>query len=519
VSTVYNETGASVVRTHLAVQWLFLRALGFIYSMAFLSLGLQVQGLIGSQGILPAANYLTELAAGLPSGAAPWYCPTLLWINQSDAFLNILCWGGALTGIGILLDIATAPLLLVAWVLYLSLVNVGQDFLSFQWDSLLLETGFLAIFWAPWQLRGPLWNKVVLEPEAKTFAVCLFLFRWLLFRLMFLSGVVKILSGDVNWRNFTAMKYHYFTQPLPTPVAWLANQLPDWAQIFATAACFFIELAVPFLFFFPPQLRLIAAALTAILQLLIMLTGNYTFFNILTLALCVMLLDDRTVLRLFPPAWRDGFIRRDVVLEQVASPTGAWRGAVRKTMVAVVAVLVMLTTVAQLSSTLFGFRLLPGAARPALEFANSFHITSSYGLFAVMTTTRPEISVEGSDDGVNWLPYNFKYKPGPLDRPPPIVAPFQPRLDWQMWFAALGPVEDSPWFYHFVFRLLQGSPDVVQLLADDPFHGRPPKMIRAVLYDYRFTNFQELLSMHNWWKRTPSGEYLPPVSSGNIRAK
>jgi hypothetical protein len=520
VEAAQDDKRTDVVKTHVAVQWLFLRALGLIYALAFLSLALQVQGLIGSHGILPVSDYLAELAEQITPGARIWSCPTLLWLNQSDAFLNLLCWGGVLAGLGVMLNVVTAPLLVVAWLFYLSLVNVGQDFLSFQWDTLLLETGFLAIFWAPWQWFGPPWKtKLVLEPQSGTFGVTMFLFRWLLFRLMFMSGAVKLHSGDASWRNLSAMKYHYLTQPLPTPLAWLANQLPNWFQSLSVAGCFIVELPVPFLFFFPQPWRAVGAALTAMLQLLIMFTGNYTFFNVLTLALCLTLLSDEMVLQVMPKRWRVGLIGEAVVEETTARPADALRPIVRKTAIAGIATLVMLVTLIQISGMLLGIRYNSPLVRTTLEFVDSFHISATYGLFAVMTTTRKEISVEGSNDGVNWQPYVFKYKPGPLNRPPPIVAPLQPRLDWQMWFAALESAQDSPWFFHFVYRLLEGSPDVVQLLANDPFHGRPPKLIRAVLYDYRFTTWEELLATHNWWKRTEEGLFLPPVSTNNFRVR
>ena len=513
---------ASEVRirvTHICTRWLFLRLLGLVYVIAFLSLASQVDGLIGSQGILPAANYIGDVSSTL----SPWQqfvaLPTLAWFNCSDGFLRFLCWGGALAGFGIMFSVAAAPLLAVAWLFYLSLVNIGQDFLSFQWDVLLLEVGFLAIFWCPWQVISFPWKgKLVIQAESKTFTLVLWLFRWLLFRLMFLSGSVKILSGDVAWRDLSALKFHYLTQPLPTPLAWLANQLPIWCQTTSVVGMFFIELAVPFMFFLPRPFRYAAAALTALLQGLILLTGNYTFFNLLTLALCLLLLDDALLMRVLPKSIKSALIAQTVDQSMPATAVASFKSTVSQTVVVAVAALVGAASVAQLLE-FFDRRGWAEAVSAPLAAISSFHIVNTYGLFAVMTKSRLEISVEGSNDGAAWLPYTFKYKPGPLDRPPPVVAPFQPRLDWQMWFAALAPVSDSPWFVHFAYRLLQGSPPVVQLLSDDPFGGKPPKYIRAMLYDYRFSNLGELTHSGNWWTRQPAGTYLPPISLANFRVQ
>lgn len=511
--------------THVCTRWVFLRLLGLIYFIAFLSLVPQVQGLIGSNGILPAAGYLRELAEYL-TGAAPAannlasacnfqcfvHAPTLYWLCPTDGFLNFLCWGGLLASLGVMMSVCTAPLLIVAWAFYLSLVGIGQDFLSFQWDSLLLEAGFLAIFWADWEFLGAPWRaKPLLEAESKVFLAGLWLFRWLLFRLMFLSGAVKLLSGDVSWRNLTALQYHYLTQPLPTPLAWVANQLPLWFQSFSVAAVFFIELAVPFLFFFPRPFRLAGAILTAFLQVVILLTGNYTFFNLLTLSLCVVLLDDKLVMKVLPASLRHRLCREAVVETKVV--TAQWRTIVRTLAVALLAVFVGVASLSELSSTFAN----AGVLQEVTEYAEAFHVVNTYGLFAVMTTTRPEIDVEGSDDGEHWQSYTFFFKPGPLNRPPPIVEPFQPRLDWQMWFAALGSVQDNPWFVMFVDRLLQGSPQVLSLLETNPFPAHPPKYIRAQMYLYKFTDFSELRSTGRWWKRELDGTYLPPVSLEMLR--
>jgi hypothetical protein len=364
--------------------------------------------------------------------------------------------------------------LVLLFVLYLSLCSVGQDFMSFQWDMLLLETGFLAIFLG--------WSNTVV-----------WLFRLLVFRLMFSSGAVKLLSGDPAWKGLRALNFHYFTQPLPTPFAWYAQQLPDWIQKYSTAGALGIELGAPFLIFLPRRLRLIGAWSMILLQVTIMATGNYAFFNWLTIALCLFMLDDGALPRWIPK-------KPPLKAKSVAHRRVAIAGAV----------LIAGLGALQLYVTLTGR--VPVAAAPVLRIVQPFGIVNRYGLFAVMTTTRTEITVQGSNDGVNWSDYEFKYKPGPLNHRPPWTAPHQPRLDWQMWFAALYDTVSDRWFINFATRLLEGAPEVVRLLDKNPFPKAPPRYVRALKSTYRFTTPGEHRKTGNWWTADPAGVYLTPVS-------
>jgi hypothetical protein len=432
----------------------FLRVMGAIYVAAFVSVGVQAAGLIGSHGILPMRDYLEAVRQEVGS-AAFWYVPTVLWASPGDRTLAAVWIVGALCALVAIVGWRQRWMLGACWVLWLSICSVGQDFLSYQWDILLLETGFLSIF------------------ASQAFLV-VWLFRLLIFRLMFMSGVVKLASGDPAWRSLTAMKYHYETQPLPTPLAWWAHQVPEIVQRASCAAVFGIELAVPFLFFAPRRIRVIGAWATIGLQMLILLTGNYAYFNWLTIAVCMWLFIE--------PGDR-----------KVTWPAGALAAIIGG-----LGILVLLESV--------GVHV-PG---PVLELSarlEPLHLVSGYGLFAVMTTTRPEIIVEGSNDGENWQAYEFRYKPGDVRRPPPIVAPHQPRLDWQMWFAALGTIEQNRWFLRFIEKLLRADPAVLRLLAWDPFHGSAPKYVRARLFQYHFTHFGE----PGWWRREEAGMYLPPA--------
>ena len=458
----------------IVTRW-FLRSLGLIYLIAFLSLEVQITGLIGGHGILPASRFLAAVQAGYGSGV--WLrVPTVFWLGSTDAFLKLGCIAGAIAAIAVIIGVARRAALLVAFVLYLSLVSIGQAFLSFQWDFLLLEAGFLAIFLLP------IFSRV-------------WLLRWLLFRLMFLSGTAKLLSGDPTWRNLTALEYHYQTQPLPTVFGWYFHHLPADFQKASAVFMFFVELVVPFLLFAPRRIRFFAGALTVALQAIVFLTGNYTFFNLLAVALCLALFDDALLRR---------FTRRKPNSSRT-SP-GVFQRAVSVILVS----FIMLASCFQLMET-FSLRI-PRPAADALSWIAPFGIVNTYGLFAVMTTSRPEIVVEGSNDAQTWLEYGFKYKPGDLKRAPRWVQPHQPRLDWQMWFAALGSYRGQPWFVNFMVRLLEGRPEVLALLATNPFPSSPPQYVRAQLYEYKFTSFAERRSTGNWWRRELQGEYFPVVS-------
>ena len=460
--------------------WVFCRAIGAIYVIAFLSLLVQIGGLIGDQGVLPAREFLAAVRQAYGAEAYR-LLPTLAWFASSTRALQGLCIAGVLSGGILLAGRATRTALVAAFVIYVSLLAVGQVFLSFQWDSLLLEAGALALLATFWPAAGA------------------WMFRWLLFRLLFLSGAAKLLSGDPTWRDLTALTYHFQTQPLPNVVSWYVQQAPHTVLVAGSVVTFVAELAVPLLFVGGRRLRFVAAVAVVVFQVLIFLTGNYTFFNLLTIALAVWLLDDARVAGWLP--------RR--ILDAVPPPVGSPNGWRRYALVAIIAVLTG-------SSVVLAFEALGGTVPPQVDAVVSaiepFHLTSSYGLFAVMTTTRPEIIFEGSDDGQSWRPYEFRYKAGDVKRPPPFVAPYHPRLDWQMWFAALGDPRTDRWVLAFAARLLQASPPVLDLLGSSPFGLKPPKYVRATLYDYHFTSRAEREATGCWWARRQIGEYLPPLA-------
>jgi hypothetical protein len=450
--------------------------LGLLFAVAFASFWSQARGLIGSQGILPMEPFFKSIREQVAFLDAIRLVPTVFWISHSDHFLTAVCFLGVVSSLLIISGRWTPFFLFVSWALYLSIVSVGREFMNFQWDVLILEVGFLAIFFAN---RG--------APSRFIFL----LFQWLLFRLMFGSGMVKWLSGDPTWHSASALEYHYFTQPLPTWIGWIFHHAPRWFHKASVIAVFAIEWVVPFLLFMPRRPRHVGAGLLFILQVLIFLTGNYCFFNLLSMLLCILMFDDRfwsPPIKLHAEGWR-------------------WS----KSVLYLVGGVVLISSTLQFSQRLSVDHKWNIFFNRITSLTMPFHVTNSYGLFAVMTTQRPEIIVQGSNDGSVWEDYEFKHKPGNVFRRPQFVAPHQPRLDWQMWFAALGNYRQNPWFVNFCLRLLQGSPDVLKLLRHNPFPSAPPRYIRAVVYDYTYTSMGERRKTGAWWTRRELGIYLPTI--------
>jgi len=499
--------------TYFLTRDLFLRCLGVVYLIAFFQYYLQADGLIGSHGILPVAPALNVARAHFPSAldaiATYWRFPTLLWLANSDRAIHVFCWLGIISSCFIILGLARVFFLSAAWLIYLSLVTVDQVFLSFQWDALLLESGFVAIFLAPWQFS---WR---LSCEFRVGGIALWLQRWLLFRLMFLSGLVKITWGDVTWKSWEVLRLHYETQPLPIWTSWYIDKAPAWFQWVSLIFMWIAELGAPFLIFGPSKMRLRAFFLIVLLQLLIAATGNYGFFNLMTIVLCITLLDYAQLNR----RWRAGLSAQTLAAVRRLSCFPLW-------VTAPLALFVLFITSIQIVEAVHGNPILYGRMQWP-DFVTQLRIpaegqlrsVNSYGLFRVMTKTRNEIIIEGSDDNDHWKEYQFKFKPGPLNRRPQFCTPLMPRLDWQMWFAALGDLRDpgNQWFITLMVRLLQGRPEVLNLLDDNPFPDHPPRFIRALLYRYQFTTEDERRATGNWWKRDLVGLYCPIIRSDQIQ--
>ncbi|MGD8614204.1 MAG: lipase maturation factor family protein [Gammaproteobacteria bacterium] len=462
------------------VAALFLRLLGIIYLIAFVSIGVQIEGLAGSQGILPFRQELDYIAS--QTGWTRYLqVPTLFWINAGDTALVGAALAGALASVLIVFDRLTRPALFAAFLLYLSLYHAGQVFLTFQWDGLLLEAGFLAIF---------------LTPRSR---IVVLLFRWLLFRLRFMSGISKLVFQDPTWSGLTALNYYFQVQPLPTPLAWYANQLPEWLLKAGTAGTLIVEILIPFMMFLTRRWRFAAAWITILWQVLIILTSNHNWFNFLTIALCLFLFDDAALQRVLPTRLQRALLARG------GDPGGGRRMSHVAT--SILAGFVLVTSGVQLWE-LTTLKRSAGVIRTLVDYTEAFRVVNKYHVFAVMKTERIEVELQGSVDGNTWKTYVFKYRPGDPAERPPVVMPHHPRLDWRMWFVTMHP-KHLRWFEHFLQALLDNSPPVTALLRHNPFAGQPPRFIRVSAWRYRFTTPQEGEQTGAWWHRESLGPFMP----------
>ena len=499
-------------RDGLIARWLFLRALGAIYFSAFLALVFQIRGMIGVQGILPAGEFLEKVET-LGAGRF-WYAPTVLWwTGSSNHALMILTWVGLVASLLVVANVAPRLSLAVCFVCFLSFIAVSQDFGQYQSDGMLLEAGFLSLFVAPggW---WPGWGRKSLAPRA---AVFLLLWEW--FRIYFESGAVKLLSGDPTWRNLTAMYEYYQNGPLPTWIGWYLQHLPHWFQKATAGATLGMELVLVWMAFLPRRWRIACFCMVTAWQVVVIATANYAFLNYLVLVLAVLLLDDRTLRRFVPARWRAGVALSTESLAHVPEAGHGAPGVVEAKPVRPLAGLgiavtaVMLTWIAYATTAEMVWMFwreapLPGTPASALE---PLRIANQYGLFAVMTPHRYEIEFQGSNDGKTWLPYTFRFKPQDVKERPGIYAPYQPRFDWNLWFASLTNWQSALIVPLTEERLLEGDKDVLELFRGDPFAAAPPKMVRAVLWQYWFSTPEEKRTEGIWWTRKLLGTYAPTV--------
>jgi hypothetical protein len=496
----------------LLPRWLFLRALGVIYFSAFFSLIFQVRGLIGPNGILPANEYLRAVTNSF-GFARYWYAPTLLWFSASNYALLAFCWLGLLASVLITLNIFPRGMLLLCFICFLSFVSAASDFSGYQSDGMLLEAGFLSIFLAPPGFRPGL------GASSPPIRASIFLLLWEWFRIYFESGIAKIASGDPQWRHFTAMDEYYQNGPLPTWIGWYVQHFPHGfhaATAFATLA---LELVLVWMLFFPRRVRIRCFFIVTPWQIGVILTANYTFLNYLVLALAIFLLDDRFLARISPSTWKARLQQTKLASiprqDQLASAP-SWQHSLARHL-AILKMALTAVTFAWLfysSTVLLLWMIWPGTPFPATPIAalQPFRVAERYGLFAVMTRGRYEIEFQGSNDGQSWLAYNFRFKPQNPYEPPRIYAPYQPRFDWNLWFASLGPWRSNPIVPRAEERLLEGSPEVLALFASNPFPQQPPKQVRAVLWQYWFTSPEEKRKEGLWWRRQLLGNYAPTLA-------
>ena len=495
--------------SHALTQRLLIAGFGLCYLAAFWSLWVQVIGLIGENGILPAGEFFAHIEAQAGTERL-WRLPTLNWIiGGGNGALHFLCAVGTLASLAMVAGLAPALSALVCWSFYLSLYAAGQQFLSFQWDILLLEAGFPALFLAP-----PFTVRLTRETPPPSLAV-IWLYRLLIFKLMWSSGVVKLSGGDETWSGLTALSYHYETTCLPAWPGWILHQMPMWFHKVSAVFMFGIELVVPLGIFFGRIPRLVAAISFTGLMLFIGATGNYGFFNLLTIVLCVPLLCDAqwpAWLRArlaspaqepAPPAWPDD-VAEEKAPPPVPLPKRPWPRAAIGGLVA----LELLCNIIPITNAFRPQWNYPGPLRWLHGMQSAFHIASGYGLFASMTTRRPEIVFEASNDGATWEPYELPYKPGEPARRPGLYGLHMPRVDWQLWFAALSGARRHVWTLDLAERLLQGEPTVLALFEKVPV--QKPRYVRARLWDYHFTRW----GTEDWWTREPLGGFLPVLTLG-----
>jgi hypothetical protein len=512
------------VPDHQMSRWIFLRALGLIYFSAFYSLVFQIVGLNGPRGILPASEYLAEVARGL-GPLRFWFAPTLLWCSSGSHMLMALCWTGIVASLLVVANVWPRATLVVCFVCFLSFVSAAGDFSGYQSDGMLLEAGFISLFFVPGGFF-PGWGNGRLPPRAS-----LFLLLWEWFRIYFESGVVKLASGDQQWHRLTAMDEYYQNGPLPTWIGWYVQHLPHWFQASTVVATLAMELVLVWMLFLPRRWRIVCFFLVTPWQIVVILTANYAFLNYIVLALGFLLLDDRFLVRFVPTRWRAGLSvleelqrerARDLSIDG-SSPASAASSRVQPAPIeqhfhALRLALITLalscvfyaTTLPMLQMFWRGIPLLEGPIT-ALE---PFRIANQYGLFAVMTPHRYEIEFQGSNDGKTWVAYPFRYKPQNVTQPPRIYAPYQPRFDWNLWFASLGSWSQYPIVPRTEELLLIDDPDVLQLFAGNPFPGKPPKMVRAVLWQYWFSTMEEKRTQRIWWRRQLLGTYAPTLEIG-----
>ena len=497
---------------HLWPRWIFLRALGAIFFSAFYSLAFQIEGMIGPNGILPARDYLSYLAhhTGLDRY---WFAPTLLWLGSGSEAMRVLVWAGLVASVLLFFNVSPRGSIFICLVAFLSFVAAARDFADFQSDGMLLEAGFICLFFAP-----PGWRPGLGERHAPSRA-SLFLLQWEWFRIYFESGVAKLASHDPEWRHLTAMNHYFQNGPLPTWIGWYAEQLPQAIQRGLTLFTLIAELGLCWMFLLPRRYRIVCFLILTPFQIGIILTANYAFLNYLVLFLGFLLLDDRFFKSAF--AW-GGLARAKSWLGRLGAgkPAASAEGGLgsapkpENPVLAWIKLFVptfFLTWIFYATTALLLLMLVPWLPLPAtpITLLEPFRFANRYGLFAVMTHGRYEIEFQGSRDGVTWIPYPFRYKPQDPRQPPGIYAPYQPRFEWNLWFASLEPWEANPWVVRAEELLLENDPSVLALFRSNPFAKKPPRFIRAVLWQYWFTNLQQRRVTGKWWRRKLLGLYSP----------
>jgi hypothetical protein len=485
------------VRTYWLTRFLMLRLLGVMYAVAFLVAINQIIPLVGSHGLLPVDLYLQRISDALGSKSAGFLrLPSLFWFWHSDTALLTVAWTGFVLSCLVIAGFANMPLMAVLWFLYMSFVHIGQEWYGYGWEIQLTETGFLAIFLCPLLDMRPF-------PRHPPPFPIIVLFRWLIFRLMLGAGLIK-LRGDAIWHNSTALYYHFETQPIPGPLSRWFHYLPQaWLK---TGVWFnwLAELVAPLFVFWPRAGRHIAGIIIITFQLVLILSGNLSFLNWLSIIPALACFDDDFWRRLLP--------RRLVQKAQIAAEHAELSKPMQTTAWVVTALIALL-------SIQPAFNLLSSRQIMNTSF-DPFDLVNTYGAFGSVGTERLNVVFEGTDGNdstgqANWQPYIYKGLPVLLNKRPPQIAPYQLRLDWQMWFASMSSANDYPWTIRLVYKLLKNDPLATGLFAHNPFPQKPPKYIRAVLYRYEFAKPGN--PQGHWWMREKIADWLPPLSVNDER--
>ena len=522
---------------HLGPRWLFLRALGVIFFSAFYSLAYQAKGLIGPDGILPADTYLYTVGQYMHGLAKFRFAPSVFWISSTDRALMIVCWIGMVAALLLFFNLCPRAMTAICFVCFLSFIGTLQDFASYQSDGMLLEAGFLCLFFAPWGLR-PGWGAF--DPPSRA---CTFLLQWEWFRIYFESGIGKMLGGDPEWRHLTAMYEYYQNGPLPTWIGYYVQHAPHWFHWFTALATLVMEMGIVLMLFLPRRFRLICFFIVTPWEIGVILTANYAFLNYLVLALGFLLLDDKFLVKIAPKKWFRKYhimvaMRGEDTREakhaangrSIAAPNrersafSRFWNPTRMTIAGICFAWIFYATSAELIWMVWPDFPMPQAwvqkiAQWPVQKIEPFRVANQFGLFEVMTRGRYEVEFQGSNDGGKaWTAYPFRNKPQAVNEAPRIYAPYQPRFDWNLWFASLGEWRQ----YQFVLgteeALLDGSRDVLSLFGPNPFPNGPPQEIRCVMWQYWFTSLAEKRQTGDWWRRKYLGLYAPTlVREGNGR--
>jgi hypothetical protein len=495
--TVQSTASRGAGESYWLTRFVILRLLGCVYAVAFLVAAKQILPLIGSHGLLPLNLFLERVQIAVGSPAAGFIrLPSLFWLAHSDAVLQLAAWAGLVLSCMVVAGYANALMMAALWALYLSFVHVGQDWYGYGWEIQLLETGFLAIFLCPLLDGRPF-------PKRAPPLALLWLFRWLIFRIMLGAALIK-LRGDPVWRNLTALYYHFETQPIPNPLSRWFCFLPHWMLKAGVLFNFLAELIAPWFAFYPRIARHIAGVILVLFQFTLILSGNLSFLNWLTIIPALACFDDGFWAKLLPHA----LVNRATTAAAAAQPSrpmqrAAWMVAVMVGLLSIQPVVNLISPV-QIMNTSF----------------NPLDLVNTYGAFGTVGRERLNVVFEGTDAGVPdahamWKAYPYRALPVALDRRPPQIAPYQPRLDWQMWFASMSTPDQYPWTLNLVWKLLHNDPGALGLFGGNPFPEKPPRYIRAVLYRYEFAPPGN--PGGNWWKREELGLWLPPLSADDPR--